>query len=186
MFHKDEIEGTPCSEYRPKVLLAQSNKDDLEKIAHCAEACDKYNFVLASTGTDIINKINSEYFDAVVLGLKFPDITGSTIAYLIHEFDPLISIIFLSSYNSNILISVVEAIGCKFLDKAEAMENLPELCEFIYQTSMETSCENDKLISKEFVNDRRNTYKQYEKLSLPKSIAEVVSLRRNVSYAGSK
>lgn len=173
-----ENKDIPCSEYRPLVLLAQSDKDDLNQLAIASDNCNKYEYVLASKGMEIINAVNNQCFDAVVLGLKFLDITGATVAYLIHDFDPLISLIFLSTYNNNILVSAAHDLNSKFWNKNEEFTDMPALCEKIYQAAIEMPCDNsDRMVKREYMRDRRELYRKYDKLSLPSSLAKVAQGR---------
>lgn len=174
----NEYKDIPCSEYRPVVLLAQSDLDDLDRLAVASDSFDKYDYILASTGVEIINAVNNQCLDAVILGLKFPDITGSTVAYLIHEFDPLISLAFLSGYNNNILVSAAHDLHSKFWDKTVEFQDLPALCDKIYKLAIEMPCANGgRLVKREYMKERRELYKKYNRLALPSSLVQVAKGR---------
>lgn len=158
----------PCAEFRPVVLIAPHNKNDLELLKDASLKYNKFDLVTASTGQEIVDKINENCFDAVIIGLKFPDLTGSTLAFLIHEFDALIRIGFLTIYNTQTLVESAEQLNCVFLDKNKEMKNLDTLCEKIYGLATEIPCADKLRISERKSSEAdRNRYKEYNKLSIP-------------------
>jgi DNA-binding NtrC family response regulator len=169
--------NSDCSQYRPSVLVAQSDFDCLKRIELEAKNQNKFDLVLATSGKTTIENINSHCFDGVVLGLKFPDITGSTLAYLIHEFDPDISIAFLTTYNTGVLSTTAEYLRCKIWDKEKELENIPNLCNKIYELSMENPCKNlQRTLSRKYAQTKRGLYSQYAKLSVPDSLSDIMAM----------
>lgn len=165
---------TPCSEYRPKILIAQANLDDLELLKSESLVYNKYDVVTASTGQEVVERVNDTCFDAVVIGLKFPDLTGATLAFLIHEFDPLIKIVFLSNYNSNILVASVQELNCVYLDKNIELKDIPKLCSKLYDISMELPCsEPSRTLKREYSSENRSRFRSYNKLIIPESLSVV-------------
>lgn len=171
--------NVPCSEYRPVVLIAQSDEEDLKTVQTAARSYDKFDVVTTTTGQGIIDNVNKYCFDAIVLGLKFPDITGATVAYLVHQFDPLISVGFLSVYKSSIIITMAQDLNCRFWDKNEKFTDLPSLCDDIYNLAMEMPCDNkSRIIKRAYMKPAREEYLKYGKLEVPDSIAQVVQMRK--------
>lgn len=169
----------PCSEYRPIVLLAQYDADDLDKLVQYCLKCDKFDIETASTGQEIIDKVNNTCFDAIILGLKFPDITGSTLAFLVHQFDPLVSVAFLSTYSSNILIAGAQDLGFLFWSKEDKFKDLDNFCGEIYDLAIAMPCDDEtRIIKREFMKPIREEYLRYKKLSVPDSILQVLTERK--------
>lgn len=161
----------PCSEFRPIVLIAQHDEDDLTILKNASEKYNKYDVVTARTGQEVVDSINDTCFDAVIIGLRFEDLTGSTLAYLIHGFDPLIKIAFLTTYNTVSLIEAVKSLDCEYLDKEKEMQNLDTLCEKIYHIATEIPCVDKLRISgRKSSEEYRNRYKEYKVLSIPSAI----------------
>lgn len=157
--------------YRPRVLIAQSDEEDLQLIEKHVLRFAKFDYILADRGTQVIQEINENCFDVVVLGLKFKDVTGTTLAYLIHEFDPTIPIVFLTSY-SNVMLSGAEDVAYKVIEKENLEENLPSICEDIYNIAMEMDvANNDKEGQRNYKRPQYNTHR----LALPTSIASSVA-----------
>jgi len=174
-------EIVPCSEYRPVVLIAQSDEDDLLTIANAARKYNKFDVVTTTTGQGIIDNVNKFCFDAIVLGLKFPDITGATVAYLVHQFDPLVSVGFLSVYNSNIMITMAQDLNCRFWNKTERFKDLDSLCKDVYKLAIEMPCDNkSRIIKRAYTKPAREEYLKYGKLRVPDSIAQVVQQRKEI------
>lgn len=165
----------PCTEFRPVVLIAQSDIQDLQVIVEASLQYDKYDIVTATTGQEIVDKINSTCFDAVIMGLRFPDLTGSTLAYLIHDFNPLIKIGFLTHYHTKSLIHTVENLNCVFFNKTEELKDLNGLCEKIYKVATEIPC-SDKIRaqSRELNSENRLKYTNYNKLFIPIIMGQAV------------
>jgi CheY-like chemotaxis protein len=169
----------PCSDYRPRVLIAQSDQDSLELLVENSRVYNKYDVEIAVSGQAVVDMVNEYCFDAIVLGLKFPDITGATLAYLIHRFDPLVSVAFLSNYKSDILISVAQDLGFKFWNKDEKFEDLEKLCKDIYDLALYMPCDAEKrIIKREFMRPEREEYLKYGKLTVPHSIQQVLIERK--------
>ena len=169
----------PCSEYRPVVLIAQSNEEDLNAIRNAAQEFDKFDVVTTNTGKGIVDYVNQICFDAIILGLKFPDITGATVAYLVHHFDPLVSVAFLTTYKSNILVAAAEDLNLKFWDKTEKLKDLNALCQDIYDLAMEVRCDDKtRIIKRMYMQPARAEYLKYRELLIPESIAQVMSLQQ--------
>jgi DNA-binding NtrC family response regulator len=161
----------PCSGFRPIVLIAQNDEDDLRILQEASLKYNKYDVVVATTGQEIVDKINETCFDAVIIGLRFSDLTGSTLAYLIHAFDPLIKIGFLTNYNTASLIEAVERLDCTFLNKNVELQNLDKLCEKIYHIATEIPCSDKLRISGRNSSEAyRNRYKEYKTLAIPESM----------------
>lgn len=165
-----------CSKDRPVILIAQADTNDLRRIEDAAIECNKFDVITATTGREVVDKINDSNIDIVIIGLKFPDFTGTTLAFIIHEFNPYIKIGFLTNYRSSILVSATHHLNCVFFDKEEEMQNLPDLCEKLYNLAKEKeqeeesrqydSCETLVIppIVKEFSGER-NRWKVAENLA---------------------
>lgn len=172
MYEKKDI---PCSEYRPNILIAQNDEDDLKLLEAASIKYGKYDAVYAQTGQEIIDNVNNHCFDTIILGLKFPDITGATIAYLVHQFDPLVTIGFLTVYKNNILVAAANDLHLRFWDKNEKFKDLDLLCCDIYDLAVEISCDDEKrIIRREYRKPLRDEYLKYHKLTIPHSLAKVV------------
>lgn len=157
--------------FRPIVLIAQHDIKDLSLLEKACVRYNRFDVVTASCGEEVVDRINDHCFDAVFIGLKFPDITGATLAYLIREFDPLITIGFLTSYNTPTLIDAVESLDCVFLDKNKEMQDLDSLCEKLYDITSNIPCVDELRTSERSSSEvYRNRYRQYHKLSIPKVI----------------
>lgn len=158
----------PCAEFRPVVLIAQHDEDDLRLLKEASLRYNKYDVVIARTGQEIVDKINDTCFDAVIMGLRFEDLTGSTLSYLIHEFDPLIKIGFLTTYSTETLIEAVNRLDCVFLDKNIEMKDLDSLCGKIYEIATEIPCADKLRISgRDSSKAYRSRYQRYKTLAIP-------------------
>lgn len=168
-----------CSEYRPRVLIAQSDTESLSELVKYCKAYNKFDVITATTGQEIIDAVNGCCFDALVLGLKFPDITGATLAYLVHQFDPLVSVAFLSSYDNDILVAGAKDLGFEFWNKTEKFKDLGKLCTEIYDLAITMPCDDStRIIKREYMKPVRDEYLRYEKLRLPNSLMQVLEERK--------
>jgi CheY-like chemotaxis protein len=158
--------------YKPVVLIAQNDVEVLRAISECAKKFDRFNFDTAITGLEIIEKVNKKSYDAVVMGLKFPDITGTTVAMLIYDFDSNANIAFLTSYDSCLLKSLVTC--CDFLvwSRNEKMQDTEGLCRDIYNLAMRGSQEGFSNIGR--LKKREDSINS---IVVPQSLQDVLSGR---------
>ncbi|CAN5203820.1 hypothetical protein BH09PAT1_BH09PAT1_1470 [soil metagenome] len=167
--------GVLCSEYRPRVLIAQTCNENLNLLLNYAAKHNLFDVITAHTGKEVITEVNNQCFDAIILGLRFPDITGSTLAYLISQFDPLVSVAFLTEYSNDILVAGTIDLGLPFWSRIDKFKDLDKFCKEIYDFAMTMPCDNKtRIIRRQYTKPARERYLRYGKLVLPDSISTVL------------
>ena len=136
---------------RPRVLLAHYDADIVQQLECASACCGKYEFRTATSGQEVIDLINRYYFDAAVIGSRFPDITGTGMAELVKSKFPYIKGVFLSSHNHGLFKYRAELLEFEIWNKSRSLNNLQELCEAVYKMASDTPVENSVQISPKLV-----------------------------------
>jgi DNA-binding NtrC family response regulator len=142
----DNERDKDCPPYRPHVLVADEDTDFLQRLDVAIESCGLFDMDVATSGREIVQRVNETCYDALVLEIKFPDILGTTIASLIHETDPELPIAILSKYDGKAATFGVVRSESLFWYKSFTYntEELQELCEKIYNLSLINPCSREQ------------------------------------------
>jgi len=116
---------------RPTVLLAHYDEEILRQLEAASDICDKYDYHSAVSGQEVIDLINKHYFDVVIIGSRFADITGTGMAELVKSKFPYIKGVFLSSHNHGLFKYRADLLGFKIWNKSRSLNNLQTLCQEI-------------------------------------------------------
>lgn len=166
MSETTHVDDCQSQDYRPLVLIADDNEDFLFMLTSVLEKDGRCDVRTASTGKDIIALVNELCFDALVLDVKFPDIMGTTIAELVHEGDPQVSIAFLTGYTGQATKEAIARVGGIYWPKP--LESIKKFCNDLYNLALVNPCSNkERLELREYAQRRLLSKKETPKIEIP-------------------
>lgn len=124
------------------LLVVDDNEDTLRLIN--LVVTNKYKDIrifTALTSKEAINLFNAEPFDAVVLDVSLPDITGAYLGDVIKKSCPNIPMAFLTNYNGEVTKENAESIGADFWYKPDLFKDINNLSDKIHSLVNSNTCE---------------------------------------------
>jgi len=124
-----------------KVLLVDDSEDTLQLVLMGVEAYSPpFEIKTALTASKASEMLSLEEFDALILDIALPDVTGTAFGGLIREKYPDIPIAFLTNYNGPQAEAQAEKIGAEFWFKPNILNNFDKLSNCIENLINGESC----------------------------------------------
>ena len=139
------------------VLIVDDNEDTLNLLLM---GVDSYSpsFVLdtAHNAKEATEKISKNRYNAVILDVSLPDITGATLGELIRKHNPDLPIAFLTNYNGSVTHEHAKSIGAHFWYKPEVLVTFQvfsdHVCALLSGAPCEEGQDSGKISSKETID----------------------------------
>lgn len=110
---------------KPKVLLVDDNEDTLNLVKMGVKLYNpSFDLDVVNNSQGAIDYINNNSFDAIILDVSLPIVTGSTLGELIRKQNPTVPIAFLTNYNGPQTHNSAGTIGATFWYKPDVLDNL--------------------------------------------------------------
>lgn len=102
----------------------------------------------AVNSSEAIDLFNANSYNACILDVSLPDITGYYLGHLIKKVCPEMPLAFLTNYEGEFTKENAEEIDAEFWSKAEVFANPTQLVELISNLAMDVECAETKIIVK--------------------------------------
>ncbi len=104
-------------EGREKVLVID-DEESIQKSLSLVLKGEGYDVTIAGTGTEGLEKLEKQPFDAVILDYKLPDTDGLNVARVIRERAPEVALVFITAYSSiETAVTVMKLGAFDFVEK---------------------------------------------------------------------
>lgn len=125
----------------PVVLLVDDAQDTLDYITIGVDVFKpKFRVETASTGEEAIRKMNEKHYDAVILDVALPGMTGSMVADVIRRSNKEIPMAFLTGYSGQSLHQNAEEFNAQFWSKKEVLLDFEQVITHICGLLGNTDC----------------------------------------------
>lgn len=127
---------------KSKILIVDDSQDTLNLIGLGINVYDPpFTIDTAVDAASAILSIQKTNYDAIILDVSLPDITGATLGEIIRKQNPNVPIAFLTNYNGPQTHENAKDIGAQFWFKPEVLSNLENFVQMICKLFSGESCE---------------------------------------------
>lgn len=126
-----------------RILMVDDNEELLHLLSNLLDTVETtFDVDFCMTGSGALGLIQSYCYDAVVLDVKLPDLTGATIVPLVREFDETIPLAFFTNYDILTVKELADKYNLKVWTKTEMLSNSAFFVDELHDLVKDGRCEN--------------------------------------------
>lgn len=130
------------------ILVVDDSPETRELVQMIFSSVEDIHIDFAASSNEAIDLFNANSYNACVLDVSLPDITGYYLGQLIRKVCPEMPIVFLTNYEGSFTKENAEVINAEFWAKADVFANPMQMISLVRNLAIDIDCSQLESIEK--------------------------------------